>query len=254
MKQQNFVKLIFENLPVLVQAANLIEGEFSHDLYETIEEIVQESMSLYADTVWSTCIWDIFRGYDYKELTFAPQTWKAERQANKHELADLSPDEWYACFNLSISTLEYLTQSDYQFGNNKNCFPVSQFFKNNHGSIIFTFKPSYRFFNKSYSQKKIYFEENSQAKARIPRAIWNIYWQQQAEKYLILGQYGFKFCLDYSYWYLPIEKLEPTKVAECYSIGSLKKALDPIREALESIKIAYPVFNQIVAEAKEHLN
>ena len=46
MKQQNFVKLIFENLPVLVQAANLIEGEFSHDLYETIEEIVQESMSL----------------------------------------------------------------------------------------------------------------------------------------------------------------------------------------------------------------
>lgn len=68
-----------------------------------------------------------------------------------------------------------------------------------------------------------------------------------------LAKLGFKFNKAYYSFYLPIKPLNPQLVIENYP-DTLEDAMDPIREALETLKKAHPIFDKIVEDAKKYFD
>ena len=79
---------------------------------------------------------------------------------------------------------------------------------------------------------------------------WKEFMIEQNKKYPELGKLGFKFNTKGYDFYLPIKSLDPKLVIENYP-DSLEDAMDPIRDALKTLKEAHPIFNEIVEAAKK---
>ena len=78
---------------------------------------------------------------------------------------------------------------------------------------------------------------------------WKEFLIQQNKQYLKLQELGFEFNTTYGF-YLPIKPLDPKLVIENYP-DSLEDAMEPIRDALKTLKEAHPIFNEIVEAAKK---
>ncbi|MDP0328674.1 hypothetical protein Q7Z90_07610 [Glaesserella parasuis] len=79
---------------------------------------------------------------------------------------------------------------------------------------------------------------------------WKEFMIEQNKKYTKLEKLGFKFNTKEHDFYLPIKPLDPKKVIENYP-DSLEDAMEPIRDALKTLKEAHPIFNEIVEAAKK---
>ncbi len=78
---------------------------------------------------------------------------------------------------------------------------------------------------------------------------WKEFLIEQNKKYPKLEKLGFKFNTKEHDFYLPIKPLDPKQVIENYP-DSLEDAMEPIREALHTLKEAHPIFDEIVEAAK----
>lgn len=78
---------------------------------------------------------------------------------------------------------------------------------------------------------------------------WKVFMSEQYKLYPKLQQLGFKHNVKGGSFYLPINPLNDQLIIKNYP-DSLRDAMEPIREALNTLKEAHPIFDEIVEAAK----
>lgn len=204
--------LIIQNIQLLEQSRELLENTVEKKFFDTIDQIIKHNTQLSEK--------DFIGIYNFYE----DQTW-------------FLPNEWsLESFDIENSKTHNNVYAYYELiheGNSDtNYWRLSNFFSNEHDKAVFNFT----FWKNSFSNySKTSFKE---------------FCSEQNNKYPQLEGLGFHFNLDNQNWYLPIPPLNQEYVIENYKNNTLEDALDPIKNALDILIQAHPIFNEIIKSAK----
>ena len=208
-------KLIIENIQMLDEAARLLRGDLSQEIFDEIDKLVQEKVSTFTED------WDGTYTFDEDGVYFAPEAWKAVN-TKQFRLKD-----YYARYVLSYENIDV--------DNNHTEFWLTGFFSNSFDEMVFKFVPWFNCY------------------ARCTNGLWKKFASIQNEKYPEIESLGFKYSAKEGEWYLPIASLNQQLVADCYVEDNLADAMEPITEALDKLYQAHPYFDKIVETAKDQV-
>lgn len=211
------VKLIIENIQYLEQAKKLLEGEITENLHNAVDTKIRDYIEGF-DNQWS----GIFNFYEDNNIQFAPESWRAK------EGNDFKHQHFYARYFLGC-------ESD-EVGGEGTAWWLSTFLKNDVDHMVFNFYP----WRENYLKCTV--------------KDWRTFANEKNLVYKDIEQNGFKYNAKEGSWYLIIEGIDPKAFLENYESDDLDDALEPIKVALEKIKIVHPYFDEIVKAAKEKFN
>ncbi|MGO3918525.1 hypothetical protein [Acinetobacter venetianus] len=213
MSNVNAIKLIIENIQLIEQVKNLLEGELGEKFFNAVDAVIKQSVDSFDERM--------IAGYNFNEEVdtwfFSPK-WKVG-ESN----APQSNQEWknvYALYRLWNEGVN----------DEKNNYYLTDFLENDVDRMVFKFEIWRYNINK------------------IPTKDWKEFVAKINQDYPQLEQLGFKFNPEGN-WYLPIVSLDKQAVIENYERDTLEDALTPISDALDIIKQAHPYFDQIVQAA-----
>lgn len=213
-------KLIIEKIHLLEEAHTLLEDEITPRIFKVIDEILEEFITF---EKWKGSI--NFTESDSSE--FAPIDW----QVNPNE--SFKYQDFYARYTLTIED-SHITDV------NSSHWWLSCLTKSSKEKMIFTFYPWFANFNisnkKAWKNFALEFQKNHNTKMDELEII------------------GFKYIASEVGWFLPIEGIEASKLAQAYFDDELNDVLAPIKDALEKIKEAHPIFEEFIQSAKISLN
>lgn len=211
MSNVNAAKLIIENIQLLEQARNLLEGELSEKFLNAVDTVIKQSVDNFDE--------DIIAEYNFYE----GETWFLPAKWQKAPFKPEDSKTWkYVCAFYELAN---------EGGNDDvNHWWLSVFFKNDLDRMTFNFVLWKNGFNKASTKD------------------WKEFVAKINQDYPQIEQLGFKFNPEGN-WYLPIASLDKQAVIENYERDTLDDALTPITDALNTLKQAHPYFDQIVQAA-----
>lgn len=211
MSNVNAAKLIIENIQLLEQARNLLEGELSEKFLNAVDTVIKQSVDNFDE--------DIIAEYNFYE----DETWFLPAKWQKAPFKPEDSKTWkYVCAFYELAN---------EGGNDDvNHWWLSVFFKNDLDRMTFNFVLWKNGFNKASTKD------------------WKEFVAKINQDYPQIEQLGFKFNPEGN-WYLPIASLDKQEVIENYERDTLDDALTPITDALNTLKQAHPYFDQIVQAA-----
>lgn len=211
MSNVNAAKLIIENIQLLEQARNLLEGELSEKFLNAVDTVIKQSVDNFDE--------DIIAEYNFYE----DETWFLPAKWQKAPFKPEDSKTWkYVCAFYELAN---------EGGNDDvNHWWLSVFFKNDLDRMTFNFVLWKNGFNKASIKD------------------WKEFVAKINQDYPQIEQLGFKFNPEGN-WYLPIASLDKQAVIENYERDTLDDALTPITDALNTLKQAHPYFDQIVQAA-----
>ena len=213
MSNINAAKLIIENIQLIEQMRNLLEGELGEKFFNAVDAVIKQSVESFDEKM--------IAGYNFCEEAdtwfFSPK-WKVGEARNPQ-----SAQEWknvYALYRLSNESAN----------DEENNYYLTDFLENDVDRMFFNFEIWKHNINKMSAKE------------------WKEFVAKINQDYPQLEQLGFKFNPEGN-WYLPIASLDKQAVIKNYENDTLEDALTPITEALEKVKQVHPYFDQIVQAA-----
>ena len=212
MSNVNAVKLIIENIQLLEQAKQFIEGETSEKFLVAVDTKIQEKIKEFG---WI----GIFNFYETNNLWFLPKNWKEDslsiEESKKFE-------GLYAYYELWSR----------QEGEVSNEWWLTSFLPNDNEKMVLNFEIDFTKFKVKPSKKeRLFFTLNAN----------NLY--PDIEKN------GFKYDGENGHWYLSIVSLDTQEIIKNYESDTLEDALAPIIEALDKLKQTHSYFDEIIQSA-----
>lgn len=266
-EQDQFVKFAFKNIQYFEQIRIVMEEEVGFALYDNLLVMIGEFFDAPHEHDQWNCFFSLYSdGGAFSELWFAPNHWGLKPKKDKKLTSNfywLNIRKFDAYFSLRLDRwLDADLVAEYSQSKRicEDCIPIRHFFQNNNGQMVFllrlerlklAFLYSEKVFEGAHKEHLQYGVDNpiqSLSDSKVMEDAWKEHVSAFNRKHPELEQLGFKFS-DFAFtWYLPLEKLDPMLVAEHYVNKTLVEALNPIKDALEKIKQAYPIFNQFIEE------
>ena len=213
MSNINAVKLIIENMQLIEQVKNLLEGELAEKFFNAVDAIIKQSVDSFDEKM--------IAGYNFTEEAdtwFFLSKWKAGEAETPY-----STQDWKNVYAL------YRLQPE-EANDETNNYYLTDFLENDVDRMVFNFEIWKHNINKMSAKE------------------WKEFVAKINQDYPQLEQLGFKFNPEGN-WYLPIASLDKQAVIKNYENDTLEDALTPITEALEKVKQVHPYFDQIVQAA-----
>ncbi len=211
MLDKNVAKEIIENIAVLDETVK-IYGLVSNEVSSKVDVFISEYFK--GDLNWS----GNYEIEDFEDLYFSPSNWI---RINKD---DFSYKDCFARFYLSYeSKYSEMEVTEYQL--------TSLFENKANERAVFVFSPWFDNYKK------------------LTKSMWKKFAQQVLES-TELEALGFKFYSTEGLWYLLISPINPKYFAECYLNDNTEDAFTPIKEALDILMKATPIFDKIIEKAK----
>ncbi|KAA8732822.1 hypothetical protein F4V57_09700 [Acinetobacter qingfengensis] len=208
----NAAKLIIENIQLLEQANNLLNGELSEKIFNAVDNLIEEFVENFNDD-------SLIGSYDFheNETWFLSSKWKNE---------DFDFEDSKTWKNL-YAFYELTNEGENDETNN---WWLTNFFINDNDRMILNFALWKNGFNKTFAKE------------------WKEFVIAMNKQYPQIEQLGFKFNPEGN-WYLLITSLDKQTVIYNYEHNTLEDALTPITDALDKLKQAHPYFDEIVQAA-----
>lgn len=211
MQHKQAAKSIIENIQMLEQANAFIFDVLHLEVFKAIDKVILERVEQFEDEMIG-----IYDFHDKGEF-FLSKEWE---KPNFDVANSKSWDENYAYYALTNEGVS----------DKENHWWLSNFFENDLDIAVFNFDLERKSF------------ENGNKKE------WKLFTAAMNDKYTVLEQLGFKFNPEGN-WYLPITALNQKEVADNYVSDTLEDALTPIKDALNILEQAHPIFKEIVQHA-----
>lgn len=204
--------LIIQNIQLLEQSRELLENTVEKKFFDTIDQIIKNNIQSFDENFIG--VYNFYEDHTW----FLPNGWSLESFDIENSKTH---NNVYAYYELIPEGV-----------NDENYWQLSNFFQNENDKATFHFT----LWKNSFSN--------------CSKTAFKFFCSEQNNKFLELKKLGFQFNLDDQSWYLPIPFLNQEDVIQNYKNDTLEDALTPIKNSLDILTQAHPIFNEIVQSAK----